>query len=254
MNNDPWGKVILVNGEKTNVGIGEKMFYFRREGTDWLFAVTNQTDNASTIDVENVSLTRVTGEKGWGSLVLVPALPDLPVVIRPVGMVVLPPMHKIQFFVSIPLWCCICLPEKSSAKIYETPIVSLSKTWFGSFSAGNLCYALKVPALRGWENLPETLLRAVCPIKIFNRSRENLSLERICISTSNLLMYRNSSRIWTTEMGIVYRGKDTPERVAYGDGKPEFDSGLSKVRTVDENLQNSFFSKSINAFNYNSDW
>lgn len=144
-----------------------------------------------------------------------PALPDLPVVVRPTAPITIMNNRWGRFFFSVPLWIqLISHPPGKPRTMSETPIVELSHTWFGSPIAGDLCYALDSTLDRSPIAL-DVGLRAVCSVTVRNTAREDLNFERIAVHTEHLKLFSCGKRFWTNEVTVAFRGKEEISTVAY---------------------------------------
>ncbi|HQU74499.1 MAG TPA: hypothetical protein PLG66_19495, partial [Calditrichia bacterium] len=141
-----WGKVSLPDNEPGLFSLGHLRLWLKFfDGDLWLCPVQAAETEAEIALPAAPNWQRWTLGKRHGQLEIVPALPDLPLVINPEDPLHLPPGIECQIYVSIPLWVELQIGKNSLLRV---PTLQLSKTWFGNFVAGELCYALTTRARR----------------------------------------------------------------------------------------------------------
>lgn len=140
------------------------------------------------------------------ALRLLPVMPDRPVVVNPEYPFQLLPEAEARVYTRIPVFVRIVPVNKPDMIITEIPTVTLSNTWFGEFTEGQLCYGLTTTARR---EITEELYRphmAVCPIRIVNRSEEKLKFERFRLTVERLTVYGTDTSLWADETVISHQG------------------------------------------------
>lgn len=135
-----------------------------------------------------------------------PLFPGLPVVVKPESPFILTPQAKTKVYVRCPLWIRLELVGKPNLTIEEVPTVVLSKTWFGEFTDGELCYWISSAARSQIETDPDRLFMAICPIHISNQSKEELIVEKICLRVGRLSLFDSKGQLWAGETRIAYDG------------------------------------------------
>lgn len=148
-------------------------------------------------------------------LIIVPALPIKPVVLKNSGMRILPG-QSMRFFVKIPL--CLQFYYDSVAPdrfITEFSLYRLSDTWFGELDEGEPALALGnyyqkdagLLDLKPWE--------AICPVNITNQSATLLEVQRFIIRTENLVLVNSNNRLMTSLTDIEYKGREQISNATY---------------------------------------
>lgn len=129
------------------------------------------------VDEATLKWQRWSLKKAAVSIKILPTFPDLPVIIKPETSFWMTPGVKTRVYPRIPLWIKVLLDGEA---LLETPILQISKTWFGDFLDGEICYWIKSYVRK--EILPEQHrpFLAVSPIQIINRSDEELLVDKIC--------------------------------------------------------------------------
>ena len=149
-----------------------------------------------------------------------PIFPKLPVVAEPETPFMLPAGARADIFVRCPLWVRIRLLGAEPQSLTEFPIAILSKTWFGDFTEGELCWWIHTSARREAIEDPERPWLAICPVRITNRSQDPLNVERICLRTALLTLFQSKSgALWSDQTNVAYRGKALTSQVEVT-GKP----------------------------------
>lgn len=137
---------------------------------------------------------------------LMPALADRPVVARPVPTMTVPAGHRVELFVSTPLWLRFSLPAPKRM-LFEVPISRPADTWFGvDTQHGTLCYASRTAARLLLDNLPLLAHRVVTRVAVRNDANDGLLLERLGVPMPNLTLFADRQhRLWTQS---VLAGRD----------------------------------------------
>lgn len=176
---------------------------------------------------------------------LLPAMPALPVVVRPESPIRIPRGKEVLFFVSVPISLQLYIGPGRETFVYEEPTAVLSKTWFGEPTFGELCYALRTGASRSLEGIKKGRHRAVCPVRIRNRSEEELDFQKICIRTLYVSIYRGASRLWTSEVEVGYLGKNHFSEIAFGKEAPRHEPVKGLLGPAREIAPRGFIKKSF---------
>ncbi len=154
----------------------------------------------------------------WGlksddcSLRIVPVFPTLPLLVRPEYPFKLVPGATVRFYTRVPVWLQVQDTLDNNLSITEIPTMELSRTWFGPFTEGELCYWLQTNARRALrDDLFQDNL-CVCTINISNNSDEELHLEKLCMRVDRMSIYQKGNQLWANEMDIIHKGgKDFSE-------------------------------------------
>ncbi len=217
--NDLWQALPLAPGEHRLYTLPPRRVYVSRIPDECRVAVTdadgesaNAQDRVDALPPD-LTWTRFMVPSELTQVALRPVLPDRPLVIRPAEAVSIVPGHRTILFVSLPVWFRVELSGDSAAPVtlMETPSLTLSKSWFGVPDNGESCYALKTRARHSMADLTDTRNRAICFLKLQNRSTEVLLIERFCLRTPTLRLYRASDdRLWCSDVTAVFTGRDAP--------------------------------------------
>lgn len=160
---------------------------------------------------------------------LLPALPALPVVLRPADALNLLPAHRAAFFVGVPISIRVEMATPHGhIRLAEIPVQTLSKTWSGApdDEDGMLSLALRSRARR---TLPELgggeCGRAICALNIHNHTAEVFEFQRLVLLTDHLGVFGGrDGQLWTTPMDVSFHGHGSAARMAYHSAAPSFAS------------------------------
>jgi hypothetical protein len=84
-----------------------------------------------------------------------------------------------------------------------------------------LCYAIKSRARReGPPSGAGTGSRAICKIRIHNKSAEQLHCSRFCLRLNHCHLWQSGQALWTSPVSIAYNGSEQLSSVDYSDKAP----------------------------------
>ncbi|MBN2138101.1 MAG: DUF432 domain-containing protein [Sedimentisphaerales bacterium] len=181
-------------------------------------------------------------------VLLRPAAPDRPAVVRPELPIKIPSGQEALFFVGVPVWVQIGAGETGQVRLCEKPSVALSNIWFGDPMSGELCYSLRTRARRSVFDAQPQPHRAVCPVTIHNSAAAQVDVERFCIHVAHLSIYPGQSRLWTNGVRITYKGEAENTQLEYSKNPPDYekvDAVLTPPRTP---VKKSFSKISLGSF------
>jgi hypothetical protein len=132
------------------------------------------------------------------------------------------PQSEARIYVRVPLWVKVEVAGAKERKVVETPTTILSKTWWGSFSGGELGYWIRSSARREPLVDPERWFLAICPMRIVNAADEELNVEKIMLCVAGLTLYRDEGgQIWSSLSNIRYRGGVQFTQIDVANGAPQ---------------------------------
>lgn len=110
----------------------------------------------------------------------------------------------VALYVTTPLWIRMFTGAERK-RMFELPVARPSDTWFGENTrSGELCYAGTTAARLALTELPMRPGRAVTQVRIVNRARRPLALDRINLPAPALSLYAaRDHRLWTESIEIV---------------------------------------------------
>jgi hypothetical protein len=195
-----WGKISLPKDSSVETKIQNVRILLSSNNKMLSFKLLSNDDAA-----DDIMINRVIGQVH--DLVLLPALPDRPIILKPKTNLSILPLTTFKFYiylpVSIQLYASMVKPEN---KIFEYALANLSSTWFGEPNDGELCYALytSFDTEINQEKIGNEFV--VCPVEISNTSKETLEVKRLAVRSIHLNIYANDQLMITNKVKIGYNG------------------------------------------------
>ncbi|TVR67314.1 MAG: hypothetical protein EA427_14080 [Spirochaetaceae bacterium] len=241
-----WGIVELEPGEERAISIGELDLQFRRTAEEWRLGLFGNPVTAGG------------AVPGWRSIPalgntrpnLVPATPDLPVVLKPANPIALVPGATVHYKLTLPIWIKLIVTGKRGREVTTETLADLpshliKRTWFGTVEAGEVAY--------GWRFSPQTdhANRAVrrdefsVPLTIKNRSDAVLWFERLMLRVVHLDLYQADGGIVSNSVTVNYKGLEQYSQITWGDGRSMIKSGFHKISGCREVASNDIIRKSF---------
>lgn len=162
------------------------------------------------------------------SVTLLPAFPNLPLVVNSEFPLHVSPGSTIQIFTRVPMWLRISMGKKDRV-LTELPTVKLSRTWFGTTMEGELCYWATTKARRSLSNVERKPYLISCPIQISNKTDEDLDFDKFCFRVERLKIFSWQDELWTDETRIVYQGEEQHSDISMSGKLPK---GLENAELV----------------------
>ena len=211
MDQQIWGKCSLEEGETRYFTIGDLHLWLSLYKSEIWIAHAYRDEYKEELSPEKppekTSWARWAHKQASGELEILPAFPDLPLVVHSEYSLKVSPNNQIQIFSRIPVWIRISLAQ-SEYLLLELPTVKLSRTWFGSTVEGELCYHATTKARRDLSDVDNKPYLVSCPIVISNKSDEELDFAHFCFRVERLSIYEHRSEFWADETQIIYHGED----------------------------------------------
>jgi hypothetical protein len=163
-----------------------------------------------------------------------PVLPDRPMVIRPDRALTILPGQSTVFYLELPVWFRLSTTGPRAARIFEEPLSTLTRTWFGDPVTGELCWGLNTRLHHSIDSVDPSAWMAVCPILIENDSDTDLNFEKICVHVENLSVFRGPQRLWANSLNVIFRGPDQASQIEIVHAPPGLEEGLVLVSAARE--------------------
>jgi hypothetical protein len=163
-----------------------------------------------------------------------PVLPDRPMVIRPDRALTILPGQSTVFYLELPVWFRLSTTGHRAVRIFEEPLSSLTRTWFGDPVTGELCWGLATRLHHSIESVEPSASVAICPILIENDSESDLDFEKICLHVENLSIFRGPRRLWSNSLNVIFRGPDQASQIEIVHRPPGLEEGLVLVSAARE--------------------
>ncbi|WP_144822655.1 hypothetical protein [Marinobacter piscensis] len=164
--------------------------------TGWSESIGHQLPAAS------VSLERFVREGDASTVTFIPAVADLPTVVRPFHPLTIPGGTQCTIYLGTVVWMKVCAGDNQTP-LTEISLEIPSLTWVGKNTMeGELCYASSNFGRLVLEALPKRSWRATTAVTIINRRAQPLVLERFSLPTPLLSLHQNErGQLWTP--GVV---------------------------------------------------
>jgi hypothetical protein len=154
-----------------------------------------------------------TGESN--DLLVVPALPNKPVVFRNNKNLKVSAEEKARLFFRIPLTIQLYFQEiKDANRMTELPLQRLSDTWFGEIDSGEPAYSIGSAYYNSFNELESMPWEAVIPVEISNNTAGTLELQRLILRVEDFNLYQTPKHILTSFVNIEFKGHDQAESVS----------------------------------------
>lgn len=204
----PWGEHSVPEGSPATVTIGPRTLWLRETEGELRLAHAEHADESPPSEPEDDAWTRWALPSWDRTIRLSPAFPDRPLVVEPELPFKLMRRASARIYVRAPLWIRVELGGEGAGSVTEIPTVTLSDTWFGSLTEGELCYWLPTQARRAvTPEIFEPSL-AICPLQLENRSQGDLDVIRIALRVGHLSIFHDDDRLWADETRVRYRGDE----------------------------------------------
>lgn len=216
METDIWGKQSLEEREIKHLSVGELHIWLKYQNEEiWIAqAYNDEIKRKGSLDQppKDTEWSRWAHKNGSTEVAIKPVFPDKPLVVHSEYSLKISPETEIQIYTRIPVWVRILLAD-NDYQLIELPSVKLSRTWFGIETEGELCYHAKTKARRDLSNVDKKPYLVSCPIKIVNKSSEELTFSHFCFRVERLSMFLHENELWADETQIIYQGEDLHSEV-----------------------------------------
>lgn len=220
-----WGRVDLSVGQSRHWQIGRRRLWLRREEERWLYA--SDMEGSGSVDAV-VSEARKREEIPWKSImglagdppVLLPALPDRPVLLKAPNPVQILPGASLSLVVAVPVW----LRLEAGTPIFDLSTDRASRTWFGDPQAGESAYALEIADWMVGETAQKGRAHVHVPLKITNESQSLLSFQRLLVRVVHLSLYEEVGTLFTNDVSVTFRSVSQYSHLNFSD-RSSLDAG-----------------------------
>jgi hypothetical protein len=222
-NNQIWGTYDVPKQEPQKIVIGPLNLWFLHNNQELRVAWSYLEENVNT---EDLPLPTDDQWKRWAfkerapQLEIKPVFPDQPVLVKPENPFIIAEDASVRIYVRIPIWVQLNLLGEIQTELISLPVITLSKTWFGDFQDGDLCYWISSGARLSTESDPSRPYMAICPLQILDQSTEDLDVQKICLRVEHLALYIDNGQLWSGETILTYKGKTEISEVDYNNRAP----------------------------------
>lgn len=227
-----WGNRSLADGEINYIHLGNLHCWIKYQNEEiWIaHAYSDELKQKSGLKEppKQVEWSRWAHKNSSSDVAISPVYPDKPLVVQSEYNLKVSPATQIQIYTRIPIWVRISLAE-NGYELVDLPTVKLSRTWFGTFIEGELCYHALTKARRDLSKVEKKPYLVSCPIKIVNKSDEALTFSNFCLRVERLSMFLHENELWADETQIIYQGEDLHSDVIMTGKLP---SGITKKQLL----------------------
>jgi hypothetical protein len=238
-----WGALSVDIDEEQDFSIGDVALRVRRTPEDWRVMVEGSPVTDPGI---NGRWTVVRAREQTGIRIL-PATPDLPVVLKPEEPIALTPRATAQYDIVLPLWIRIfpCKEKNDSpvgGDLLDIPTQLVRRTWFGTDEAGEVAYGWKFSGTRRYVRTADTFR---VPLRIKNESDSILWFERMLLRVVHLNLYQIEGRLVSDDVTVAFRGAEQFSQVTYGSGKTQKPSRAHPIAVHRQSVSSDIIRKSF---------
>lgn len=255
-----WGEFEIPPGRAGRWRIGALTIWVEHLEHEWRLAWEEAKGEAAdeTVEVvcpaepgevpETATVERVAWLRPDGRLIVTPRLADRPIVSRPEIRFRLAGGGEVDLYVGHPLWVRFETAEPSR-RLLEIPIRRPSDTWFGpSTLEGELCYASRTKARLRLENVAPEPSWGLTEVRLRNRAKDDLVLERINLPVPNLALFADvEHRLWTQSVSVERDADGKLAEVRIGAGPPAQVASAERVSGPRQEGAQSVFSRALEA-------
>ncbi len=232
MEHEIWGNRSLAENQVEYITIGDLHLWIKYRNEEiWIAHVYNdelKRKASSNQPPKNVEWSRWAHKNSSPEVTVSPVYPDKPLVVHSEYSLKVSSATRIQIFTRIPIWVRIS-SANNSYQLIELPAVKLSRTWFGTFTEGELCYHATTKARRDLSHVDKKPYLVSCPIKVDNKSDEELTFSNFCFRVERLSMYLHNDELWADETQIIFQGEDLHSEVIMTGKLPD---GITKKQLL----------------------
>jgi hypothetical protein len=185
------------------------------------FNVTGDSCEYRVISEKNVvGLRRVWMSADYDMLLVRPATPDLPIVLKPEVPICLVPGASVYYEARVPVWIQLVGKRSRSRKntaeeiLEELPSRKMRRYWFGSVDQGEVAYALRfAPAVQQRSQRHHLIV----PLNVRNASQMPLWFQRFIVRVVHLDVFSDGKRVFTNDVRVVFKGPEQLSQITFGD-------------------------------------
>ncbi len=178
--------------------------------------LTDQQTSEILAPPDEASWSRFALKKNFSRLRLSPVFPDRPIVVQTRAPFNLIRGAAAKVYIRLPMWVKIELLEASkNFTLIELPTVILSNTWLGDFFTGELCYWISTSVSREIIKDAARPFLCLCPIEFFNKSNDDLLVEKICLRVGGFSLFHDRDQLWSDEIKVIFKGNDKTSQIIH---------------------------------------
>ena len=231
---EPWGdRAPPENGETQRLDVGPVSVWLRRvENEVWIANRLDTAGSAHDTPPEDHEWSRWAFNDEPHVLRMRPFFPDRPLVVQPEHPFTLLSGAEARVYARVPVWVRLEAVEAAvgtSTLLTEIPTTSLSETWWGTFTEGELAYWLPTAARRYVTADLFEAHRIMCTLQLENRSGDDLLVEKLMLRVEHLSIFRRDEELWAEEVEVHYQGVEEGSSILMEDEPPAEASGARLI-------------------------
>lgn len=157
------------------------------------------------------------------SILFSPIVPNRPLSVKLDTPLTLTYSENLTVYIQIPVWISLQLVSGiHNIKLLEIPSTTLSGTWFGTLTEGQLCYSLASSAHTSMSLLEDQPNLTTCSLVLKNSSKENFIIDRVLLHTEYLSLFLDETRLWTDTASFTVFGKENDNQLRFSGKAPGF--------------------------------
>lgn len=241
-----WGPVELEVGESRHWQIGRRRLWLRREEERWLYA-TDMEGNGSVEAV--VSEARKSPELPWRSIMglgsakplLIPAMPDKPILLKAADPVQILPGGELSLVVAVPIFVRL----EATEPLFDMETNSASRTWFGDPQSGESAYALEIADWMVGRTAQRGAAHVHVALRIKNDSQGVLSFQRLLLRGVHLSIFLDNETLLSNDVLVTFRSVIQYSQISFSDGSSLDSGGAQRLQPPREQVSNSLIRRSF---------
>lgn len=226
---DPWGTVALDVGEGRHWQLGHRRLWLQRESERWLWATDMEGGGGVEVAVSGASKPPELPWKsiiglGKGGPVLLPAMPDKPILLKAADPVQILSGGELSLVVAVPVFVRL----EAGAPIFDLESCSASRTWFGDPQAGESAYALEIADWMVGRTAQKGRAHVHVPLLIKNASQDILSFQRLLVRVVHLSLYGEQETLLTNDVAVTFSSVNQYSQISFSD-RSSLDTGEARL-------------------------
>lgn len=193
-----WGTRRLAEDRLALVRFGSLRFWLARAEREWALAseVSESSDVADIAQVpsdvlpDSLTWVRTLFKEAPRDFRIIAVVPDRPIVVGPSDEMQLPAGERVDVYCKLPIGLEVQVEAgKEWIPVGRIEHERLSDTWFGTPTAGELCYSLREPLALSADALSSRADGILFHVQIENRDKAVLRLGAVCLRPSLTRLY-----------------------------------------------------------------
>lgn len=235
-----WGIRRLAEDRIALVRLGSLRFWLARAEREWALAseVSETSDVADIAQVpsdvvpESLTWVRTLFKKAPRDFRMIAVVPDRPIVVAPSDEMQLPAGERVDLYCKLPIGLEVQVQEgKEWVPVGRIEHERLSDTWFGTPTAGELCYSIREPFALSPEDVSSRADGVLFRVQIENRHKAVLRLGAVCLRPALTRLHCGGEGLQAGRVRLQLDG--TGKQVDDYSGKPtESEANLLQVITA----------------------